>query len=190
MGEIIYNAFINGFFGRILTSYTALRKKLSDGFFGTYVIRNAKIKRFFRRIRGFLARNLESCVTLSLTTKAINGLCSFPLQYYGNFGLFFGIYTIVVYCIKLFVPWLEPAPDTHLWTGIIVTAASIPLLFSRINLANSVKNSVFGRGIFIDTFGFSNETFDNKKNTSRGWGNLMLFLGLLTGIATLFVNPL
>ena len=190
LGEIIYNAFINGFFGRILTSYTALRKKLSDGFFGTYVIRNGKIKRFFRRIRGFLARNLESCVTLSLTTKAINGLCSFPLQYYGNFGLFFGIYTIVVYCIKLFVPWLEPAPDTHLWTGIIVTAASIPLLFSRINLANSVKNSIFGRGIFIDTFGFSNETFDNKKNTSRGWGNLMLFLGLLTGIATLFVNPL
>ena len=190
LGEIIYDAFVNGFFGRIFTSYTSLRKKLSNGFFGTYIFSNGKIKRFFRRIRAFLARSIESCVTISLTTKIIDKLCSFPLQYYGNYGLFFGIYTVVIYYVKHFIPWLEPAPSSHLWTGIIVAISSIPLIFSRLNLSTTVKNSVFGRGIFKHAFGFSDETFDNKKSTSRGKGNLMLLLGLIFGIATLFIHPL
>ena len=151
LGEIIYNALVTGFFGRIFTAYSALRKKISNGFFGTYVVRNSKIKRFFRKIREFLARNIEPCLTLSLANKAIDKFCSFPLQYYGNYGLFFGLYTIVIYFVKQFVPWLEPAPSLYLWTGIVVSIASVPLLFSRINLANSVKNSVIGRGIFKNT---------------------------------------
>ena len=148
LGEAFYNALINGFFGKIFTSYSSLRKRLSNGFFGTYLVRNSKIKRFFRRIRGFLARNLESSVTLSATTKCIDKFCSFPLQYYGNYGLFFGIYTIVIYYVKRFIPWLDAAQSSHLLVGIIVAIASFPLLFSRVNLANSVKNSVFGRGVF------------------------------------------
>ena len=190
LGDLIREALIEGFFGRICTAYTALRKKLSSGFFSTYIIKNGKIRRFFRRIRGFFARNLESCVAVSLTTAAIDRLCSFPLQYYGNFGLFFGVYTTVIYCVRYFIPWLDAPATSHLWTGIIVAVVSVPMLFSRINLANSVKNSVFGRGIFKSTFGFSDEAFDSKKNTSRGKGNLMLFFGLLAGISTLVIHPL
>ena len=190
LGELIYSALVEGFFGKIFTSYTALRKKLASGFFGTYVFRNGKIKRFFRRIRAFFARNLESCVTISLTTSAIEKLCSFPLQYYGNFGLFFGVYTVVIYYVRYFIPWLDAPSASHLWTGIIVAVSSVPLLFSRINLANSVRNSVFGRSIFKHTFGFSDEAFENKKSISRGKGNLMLFFGLLAGISTLLIHPL
>jgi O-antigen ligase len=190
LGLLIYDTFINGFFGTILTSYTKLNQKLSSGFFGRYFFHNPKITNFFRRIQRFFASRLESCVTISLTASAIEKLCSFPLQYYGNFGLFFGIYAVVIYYVKLFIPWLEASPSSHLWAGIIVTITSIPLLFSRINLANSVKNSVFGRGLFKSAFGFSDELFDNKKSTSRGKGNIMLFLGLLTGISTLFIHPL
>lgn len=190
LGDLIREALIEGFFGRICTSYTALRKKLSNGFFSTYIIKNGKIRRFFRKIREFFARNLESCVTVSLTTTAIERLCSFPLQYYGNFGLFFGVYTTVIYCVRYFIPWLDAPSTSHLWTGIVVAVASVPLLFSRISLANSVKNSFFGRGIFKHTLGFSDESFDNKKNNSRGRGNLMLFFGLLAGISTLVIHPL
>ena len=53
LGEIIYDAFINGFFGRIFTSHKKLRNKLSNGFFVTYVIKNSKIRKFFREIRRF-----------------------------------------------------------------------------------------------------------------------------------------
>ena len=188
-GEIIYNALVNGFIGKIFTSYTSLRNHISDRFFATYVLRNKKIKKFFRAIRRFLARNLESSITISFVNKAIDKFCSFPLQYFGNFGLFFGVYSIVIYFIKLFVPWLEPASTSHLWVAIFITVTAIPLLFSRINLATSVKNSIFGRSLFKHTFGISNESFDNKKNTSRTRGNWMLLLGLFAGISTLFVHP-
>lgn len=189
-GDIVYNALINGFIGKIFTSYTALRNHVSNGFFATYVLRNSKIKRFFRRIRGFFARNLESSISLLLANKIIDKFCSLPLQYFGNFGLFFGIYSLVIYFIRLFVPWLDAASTSHLWTAIFITVASVPLLFSRINLATSIKNSVFGRGLFKHTFGIPDVSFDNKKNTTRAKGNLMLILGLLTGISTLFVHPL
>lgn len=188
-GEIIYNALVNGFIGKIFTSYTSLRNRISDRFFATYVLRNKKIKKFFRAIRRFLARNLESSITISFVNKAIDKFCSCPLQYFGNFGLFFGVYSIVIYFIKLFVPWLEPASTSHLWVAIFITVTAIPLLFSRINLATSVKNSIFGRSLFKHTFGISNESFDNKKNTSRTRGNWMLLLGLFAGISTLFVHP-
>lgn len=189
LGVLIYDTFIKGFFGWILTSYTSLNNSLSNSFFGRNVLGNSRLKRFVRRVQRFFARSLESCVTLSLTSSAIEKLCSFPLQYYGNFGLFFGIYSIVAYYVKRFVPWLEPSPSTHLWVGIIVAIASIPLIFSRINLASSVRNSVLGRGLFKGVFGFADELFDNKKSTFRGKGNLMLFLGFLAGIATLFIHP-
>ena len=188
-GEIIYNALVNGFIGKIFTSYTSLRNRISDRFFATYVLRNKKIKKFFRAIRRFLARNLESSITISFVNKVIDKFCSFPLQYFGNFGLFFGVYSIVIYFIKLFVPWLEPASTSHLWVAIFITVTAIPLLFSRINLTTSVKNSIFGRSLFKHTFGISNESFDNKKNTSRTRGNWMLLLGLFAGISTLFVHP-
>ena len=188
-GEIICDALVNGFIGKIFTSYTSLRNRISDRFFATYVLRNRKIKKFFRAIRRFLARNLESSITISFVNKAIDKFCSFPLQYFGNFGLFFGVYSIVIYFIKLFVPWLEPASTSHLWVAIFITVTAIPLLFSRINLATSVKNSIFGRSLFKHTFGISNESFDNRKNTSRARGNWMLLLGLFAGISTLFVHP-
>ena len=190
LGEIIYDAFINGFFGRIFTSHTKLRNKFSNGFFSVYVLNNDKIKNFFRKIHRFWARNLESCLTVSLVDKAVAKCCSFPLQYYGNFGAFFGVYTIIIYCIKYFVPWLAPAPTSQLWTGISVLVASFPLCFSRISLATSVKNSVFGRALFKDTFGFSDESFDSKKNTSFANGLWMFFFGFATSVITLFIHPI
>ena len=190
LGDIIYNAFIEGFWGKIFTSYSKVREKLSNGFFGIYIFNNGKIKRFFRRMRMFFAGNLESCVTLSLITKAINKICSLPLQYFGNFGLFFGVYTIVTYCIKYFIPGIEPASVSHLLTGIFIAVPSLPLVFSRLGLANAVRNSIIGRAVFKHTFGFSDESFNNKKNTTRTRGNIMLFVGLLAGISTLFVHPL
>lgn len=189
LGQIIYDTVINSFFGTIFTAYTKTKNRFSNGFLAIYVFKNKKIKGFFRRFRRLLSRNLDSCLSLSFATKAITKLCSLPLQYYGNLGLFFGIYSIVVYYVKFFVPAIEKAESSHLYVGIFVTIASIPLLFSRISLATSVKNSIFGRTLFKQIFGFSDEAFDNKKSNSLGRGNYMLLLGLLLGFLTFFIHP-
>ena len=190
LGEKIYEAFINGFFGKAFTSYKKTNKKLSEGFFGTYVIKNTRITKLFRRIRKFLAYAIECCITNSIARSAVNKLCSFPLQYYGNFGVLFGIYSTVMYALKYFVPWLEPADSSHLYTSIIITVTSFPLLFSRMHLATAVKNSIFGRSIVKHALGFPDESFDNKKSTSQSRGNLMFLFGMFAGVSTLFINPL
>lgn len=190
LGEMIYDTVINGFFGNLFTSYTKVRELFKNSLFGKKVFNNTGIRRFFRRIRRFLSRNLDSCFSLSFASQAINKLCSFPLQYYGNIGLFFGIYSVVVYFVKFFVPNIEPSDISHLYVGIFTAVSSLPLVFSRISLASSIKSSVFGRAIFKHTFGFSDESFDSKKNVSHGKGNLMLLLGLLLGLSTIFVHPL
>ena len=190
LGEIIYNAVINGFFGRIFTSYTKFRERASNGFLGYIFTKSGRFKRFFRKIRKFLAKNLDSSFSISFASSAINKLCSLPLQYYGNFGLFFGIYTVVVYCIRRFIPDMSAPNSIDLYIGIIIVVVSIPMLFSRISLAYSIRNSVLGRAVFKHTFGFSDESFENKKTSSNRKGNLMLFFGLIAGLSTFFISPL
>ena len=168
LGDIIYNAVINGFFGRIFTSYTKFRERIANGFLGHIFAKNGKFKRFFRNIRKFLAKNLDSSFSMSFASSAINKLCSLPLQYYGNFGLFFGVYTIVVYCIRRFIPDMSMPSSIDLYIGILSVVMSFPMLFSRISLAYSIRNSVLGRAIFKHTFGFSDESFESKKASSHG----------------------
>ena len=189
LGEIIYNAIVEGFFGNIFTAYTKTKNRFSNGFWGTYVTRNKKIKQFFRKLRKLLSKNLDSCLTLSFATNSITKLCSLPLQHYGNLGLFFGIYTIVVYCVKFFVPGIADPDISHLYIGIFTAVASIPMIFSRISLAMSVKNSVVGRTLFKQILGFSDESFDSKKSVSQRRGNYMLLIGLILGFLTFVIHP-
>ena len=189
LGEIIYNAVVEGFFGNIFTAYTKTKSRFLNGFWGTYVTRNKKIKQFFRKLRKLLSKNLDSCLTLSFATNSITKLCSLPLQHYGNLGLFFGIYTIVVYCVKFFVPGIADPDISHLYIGIFTAVASIPMIFSRISLAMSVKNSVVGRTLFKQILGFSDESFDSKKSVSQRRGNYMLLIGLILGFLTFVIHP-
>lgn len=189
LAEIIYNAVQNSFIGRAFTSYTPLRKRMSTGIFATIALKSGRVRRFFRRIRRFLANNIDSCLSISIAQRIIHKLCSFPLHFYGNFGLFFGIYTIVVYFIRQLVTYFNPAETSHLYFGIFIAVLSVPLIFSRINLANSIKNSIVGRSIFKETFGFSDESFENKKTNTKSRGNFMLLFGLLAGLSTFFVHP-
>ena len=189
LGEFIYEAVLNSFIGRAFTSYTPLRKRMSSGIFAAITLKSGRVRRFFRRIRRFFARKLDSCVSISVAQRIIDKLCAFPLQFYGNFGLFFGIYTVVIYFVKRFVPYFTPAESSHLYFGILIAVLSVPLLFSRINLANSVKNSVVGRSLFKESFGFSDETFENKKAIIKSRGNFMLLLGFLAGLSTFFIHP-
>lgn len=190
LGEIIYNAILNSCIGRAFTSYTPLRKKMSSGICAAITLKSSRVKRFFRKIRKVLSGSLDSCFSISLANKFVHKCCAFPLQFYGNFGLFFGIYTVVVYFIKKFLPYFDSADTAHLFVGIVMAVISIPLLFSRISLASSIKNSVVGRAIFKDSFGFSDETFDNKKITTRSRGNFMLLFGLIAGLSTFFIHPI
>ena len=91
--------------------------------------------------------------------------------------------------MKFFVPGIADPDISHLYIGIFTAVASIPMIFSRISLAMSVKNSVVGRTLFKQILGFSDESFDSKKSVSQRRGNYMLLIGLILGFLTFVIHP-
>ena len=189
LGALIYIYIINGFFGRIFTAYSTLQDKFLSGAWGRLFYGNHFIRRFCRQVRRFLASIIDSCFFMADWKKTTNYLCSMPLNHYGNFMFFFGIYTVVVYFVKFFISGLGEADPNYVIIGSALFLAAIPLLFARRSLAMSAKRSVIFRTVFQGALGFSDYTFD-KPIKSKGKGGLMLFLGLVAGTLTLFIHPL
>ncbi len=189
LGNAVYNALINGFFGKIFTSYSALQKRFKKGFCGYILFGNHSIRRFFKKVRKYIATDIECGFFTKISRKLINYFCAAPLHFYGNFFLFFGVYTLVVYFIKLFLPEVGVADTLDLIVGISTFLASLPLVFSKVSLAMAVKQSFIGNMIFQGAFGFSDEVMERKNIKIKSRGNIMLFLGLLAGISTFFVKP-
>ena len=190
LGNFIYDSLINGFFGKLFTSYSKLQDKFHKGLFGRILFGNHRVRKIFRKTRRFLSGTFESSFFVTLCRKISQYFCSVPLHFYGNFSLFFGIYTIVVYLVKMFLFSTADANSDYLIIGATLTLCAIPMLFCRYSLAHSLKKSFICKMIFQDAFGFSNETFEDKGGKIKGRGNYMLLLGLLAGTMTFFVNPL
>ncbi len=190
LGNYIYDAFIFGFFGRIFTSYSKIQKKFERGLCGRLFWGSHKIKKFFRKLRTWLALKLETGFFVNKTRSLAKKMSLLPLNSYGNFFLFFGLYTAVIYFVKLFIPFFGEADIDCLIIAIIVTIVAIPMAFSKIALAKCVKKSVIGNLIFQEALGFSENSFNNEGIKVKSRANIMLLLGFIAGISTIFVHPL
>lgn len=190
LGEIIYNAFVGGFFGRIFSSYKKLQSSFEGSFLKEFIFGDRRFKKFFRRLRKFLSSNIEDCFIVTRGQRMIHFFSSAPLNYYGNFLSFFGVYTCVVYFVRLLVSGISSASSDYLFIGIGAIIISLPLLFSRISMASALQKSVIGRMLIEATFGISDETIKKHSAVRKGKGNVMLFLGLVAGILTFFIHPL
>ena len=190
LGEIIYNAFVGGFFGRIFSSYKKLQSSFEGSFLKEFIFGDRRFKKFFRRLRKFLSSNIENCFIVTRGQRMIHFFSSAPLNYYGNFLSFFGVYTCVVYFVRLLVSGISSASSDYLFIGIGAIIISLPLLFSRISMASALQKSVIGRMLIEATFGISDETIKKHSAVRKGKGNVMLFLGLVAGVLTFFIHPL
>lgn len=188
--ELVYNALVNGFFGRVLSSYGKNKRSFENSFLRELVFGDRKFRKIFRKMRKFLSSNIDTCFIVTRGQRIIRFFCASPVNYYGNFLAFFGVYTCVVYFARLVISNLENAETDHLIIGVASIIISLPMLFSRVSLATAVRRSVIGRLIFDSAFGISEETFKKYESARSGRGNLMLFLGLVSGVMTFFVHPL
>lgn len=190
LGDFFINSICKGFFGKIFTSYSQLQKKFENGFFSRFFSERKGIRKFLRSCRYFLAKSIDSSFFIKTNQKAVKFLTSIPLHLYGNFGIFFGIYTIVVYFLRIMLPSIDAADESFFYTGAVTIAASLPLLFSKKELAKAVEDSIITSFIFKKCFGFSDEAFKVKAAKNGLARNLLLLSGLLLGLLTFFVHPL
>ena len=185
----IYTSLAEGFFGRIFTAYSIEQDAFENGFVKKYFTGNLKIKKYAHRLRAFLSRNFEDSYILNRFTKFIFSFKTLSLRSYGNFWMAFGIYTIIIYFVKMFVPTLEATDVSALITGVVSCIGAFPLIFSKGTLVSTVGKSIITRLLFTEAFGFRNESFEEKDKSSPKHANFMILFGMICGVFTLFVEP-
>ena len=87
LGEVIYNAIVNGFFGRCFSAYSRLQEAFVNSLLGKILFGNHRFRRIFRKTRGFLAKHIESGFFVNKMRDGIKYFCALPLSAYGS--LFF-----------------------------------------------------------------------------------------------------
>jgi O-antigen ligase len=184
------NALVNGFWGRICSSHSSLKHSFQNGFLKEFIFKDKKAKKISRKIRKFFSNHIENCFISSIGRKIIRFFATAPLNYYGNFGFFFGIYTVVAYIIRAIIPDIESFSSDYIIIGSILTLASFPLLFSKISISSAVLKSSIFKALIVNCFGISEKTLAKSAEVPIGKGNIMLFWGLVAGILSFFIHPL
>ena len=190
LSDAIYNALINGFFGYIFTAYSSELSAYSNGCVKFFFRSDSKTRQYFRKIREYLSKSFETSFILSKLRKGICGMADIPVKSYGRFFLSFGIYTLLVYFIKALVPLVGTADTDYLFIGTAVCIITIPSLFSHQSLAQAVRKGKMTEAIFVEGFGYREESFEPRQSKNSYHSGPSILIGLIAGILTFFVHPL
>lgn len=188
--SLIYRAICNGFFGKVFTSYSKEQESFQDGFLRNHFTKGTKLRLYFRKLREFFSQAFETSFFLNKFQHLSKEFLATPVKTYGNFLFSFGVYTILVYLVRLLVPGLAESSTDVAILGAILCIISIPMLLCRENLATTLGQGVITRILFVDAAGIRDESFDIPTRTSRARSNITILLGMLLGILTLFVHPM
>jgi len=188
--EAVYNALKNGLFGRIFSCYSLEQAALEKSFAAKVTFKSNHAGKLFRKSREILSREYEQSFILRKLRELVKNLLATPLKSYGKLLLSFGIYTILIYFIKLLVPDFEKAGLSFIVIGGIICLCSIPLMFSNQSLAFSVGNNKTTKAIFSDVFDFREELYQIKTHKSRAVNNFLILLGMFMGLLTFIAEPL
>ena len=179
-----------GFFGKLLTSYSREQKAFEEGFLKHHFSNENRLKPYTRKIRYHISGALEGSWFVNACKRLTEKCLRIPLKMCGT-GLFsFGIYTTLVYFIRLLVPGLEQSALSFALSGIGICVVSIPMMLSKDSVAAAVGNSVILRMLFSGAFGLRDECYEVSAYNHRIGGSILVFFGLFFGALTLFVHPL
>lgn len=183
----------NGFFGSIFSSYGTLDDAFAESALAGTLSFGPQAKRVSLSIKNTVARAFEA----SYICNAFDRLCRYALMcrlaVYGVFLLAFGFYTAAAEFIASLVPSLSDGIDYEtVYIGLTTVLASLPLLFSKKTLADSMLD-----GSMLDRFcsralGIRRENIAalRAEERRRGRSNIAFVAGMLAGILTYALPPL
>ena len=189
LSNAIYHALCNGFFAKIFTAYSKEQRAFENGFLKNHFI-SAKFKVFFRRIREYISKAFETSWFLNKTKNTATSWLGTPLKSYGKAVFFFGLYTVLVYFIRLFVPGLNSSDIGYLLTGLVACIVALPTFRSKDSLAYALDSGVLTNMLCSEFLGYRKECFEIPNQASRAQNNILIFVGMILGMLTLFIHPL
>ena len=189
LSNAIYHALCNGFFGKLFTAYSKEQESFENGFLKNHFI-STKFKVFFRKIRQYISKSFENSWFLNKTKSTSRSWLSVPLKSYGKAIFFFGVYTVLVYLIRLVIPSLNRSDVGYVLTGLAACIVALPTFRSKESLARALDSGVLTNMLCSDFFGYRKECFELPRKPSRAKNNILIFIGMIFGMLTLFVHPL
>ena len=187
--EAIYRALFGGLFGLIFTSYSAEERAFEGGYIKGRIFSHDRIKGYWRKIRQVFAQGFESSMSLGVLRRICNTFLETTLKNYGNYMISFGLFSVFVYFVRTFVPFLGDASTNHLVSGVIFIVLSIPMLASKKSLAQVLRSSLGARAVLCDVFGMRDESFEILPKQSKTRANLSIIFGIASGMLTFVVEP-
>ena len=179
----IYNMFFSGFFGSILTGYSAIQRKFAHGavaktFGSSDRVGDSWERNIFTRARRAVISGIEKSVLVGAVQRGLHGLLSVYLRVYGFFTLYLGISLAIMNVISR----VAAGGDFSMWSfavPFVLICASFPMLLSRRTLGASIDSSVIMRTLVCDFLGFTHREL--KANSEHGPGGAGYFRGALLG---------
>ncbi len=184
----LYTSIAESFIGTLFTSYSreeALWHRSLMGF-GTRHKRGRNT--IYKKIRRKVARGFENSMILDRAGAVADYMLGCSLRMYGSFSLIFGIYTMLMFIIKVFGIGLECDFNQMIIGGVLVIL-SVPVLSSKKNLAESIAASRFARYLFIETLKIPESKFTQIKIRGGAKYNAAVISGMFVGLLTYIISP-
>ena len=185
----VYNALVNGIFGIALTSYSAEQRAFEGGAVKGYFRGNVRVERILRNLRESLSKAFETSFFMRGIERMLHRLLSTPLKLYGNFMLSFGLYSALVYVVRVFLPMMTTPNTAFIVTSAVLILSSLPLLASHESLASAAGKGIATRLILIEAFGYKEEDFEFPAVRRKGRLNGSVICGMVAGALTVLVPP-
>ena len=185
--DVLYDALINSFIGHIFTAYSSEQLAFERGAVRNYFKGGLISTSHSRKIKQGVERVFETSFFINKLKRACKHLLKYPLKVYGMFFISFGMYSAFIYALKTFLIVASPTSSNDLLVSGIFIIIALPLMSSSESLGHAVRGGRLTSAIFMDAFGFKDESFEIDTNRSSRKYNFSFFWGMLAGLLTFFI---
>ena len=147
-----------------------------------------KMRPLNESVKKFISRQFEHSLILKAFSAISVRLFGIPGRTWGVFSLTWSAYVILIALIKRYSLALGENVTDDLWCGIIVLAASVPLLFAERPLCTLCSESPLFSAVLTKIFGIPSETLKVKSNVKVGQSVAVIF-GIVLGLFTYVISP-
>lgn len=186
LSHTIYRSFANGFFGWLFTGYPEnATSALGDWF------RRIPLGRLLGTLRGAFNRSVENSLCVLLIEGIMRRFLRCRMRVFGVFTVSFGAYTACASLLRILMRdgVISLADSPELYFALFIVVLSIPLIISKVTLAEALCTSYAGRAV-LSILGYRPEQVmlaGEGLTVSRL--NVAFLCGLVTGILTYSVSP-
>ena len=187
--EKIYSLLINGFLGKIFTSYSAEERMLRESCLFSRVRNFGKTETFANALKLGMARFFETSFIFGAVERLTSSLIYRKLKTYGAFLFSLGAYGMITYIVRFFAYPNVEFSIRHFVVCAVILFLALPLMSSKETLAEALLNSKILSLILFDGFGIPRDTLTKRLVYPKQYAAVTI-LGMVLGVLTCFIDPI